>query len=549
MTTIAKTNISGQTLLNDSRFNKGSAFTSAERELFNLTGLLPARVETIAEQCARCYQEFKRQPTLLDKNIYLTKILNQNETLFYKLVYDHVAEMLPIIYTPVVSEAVEHFNHIFQRPRGLFLSYPERDSMEEVLRRYDHANIDIIIVTDGERILGIGDHGVGGMSLCIGKLALYTLCAGIHPSRTLPICIDIGTNNKTLLNDPLYLGWRHERLTGQKYDHFIDQCVMTIKKIFPDVLLHWEDFGRDTARKHLDRYQNTMCTFNDDMQGTAAVSFSAIESALQTIRQDITQQCIVFFGAGTAATGIADFIVKIMVKRGLSLEAAQARIWLLGRRGLLMQDMDNLMDFQKPYAKSKNAMAEWKLKNVSHIDLFEVVRHVKPTILVGCSTVKGAFTETIIKTMVKYTPRPIILALSNPNSKTEATPHDLLNWTNGKALIATGSPFPDEVISGKKTPIAQCNNLFIFPGLSLGVISVKAKRITHDMFVVASHTLAKHSPAQQDAYGSLLPDLTHIQEICFDIAVAVAEQAIKEGVAHKTDVEKAILANIWEPNY
>jgi malate dehydrogenase (oxaloacetate-decarboxylating) len=522
-------------ILTNSATNKDTAFTYEERISLNLLGKLPPKIETIEEQCKRSYAQYQELPNNLAKYIYLNELHNRNETLFYRLVGEYLAEMMPIVYTPTVGEAIQKFSHIYQSHRGLIISYENKDHFEKIFADYSSTDIDMIVVSDAEGILGIGDQGVGGIYICIGKLAVYTLCGDINPNRVLPIQLDVGTNNEKMLNDPMYLGWRHERIHGQEYDDFIDIFVKGVRKKFPNIFLHWEDFGRDTARRNLERYQNEMCTFNDDMQGTAVITLAAVLSALVVTGQKISEQRIIFHGAGTSASGIAERICAAMVKQGLSMEEARAKIWMLGRHGLLMPDSPKTAPFQEAYMRSEAEIATWELTDKNNIDLLTVVKNVKPTILIGCSTVGGAFTEEIVKTMTKHIERPIILPLSNPTSNSEADPADVAKWSNNKALVATGSPFPNT---------AQCNNAFAFPGIGLGIIAVKARRVTDNMLDAACQAITASSPVEQ-----LLPALENVKQVSYNVAVAVAKQAIADGVADQVDAEQAIKDTMWEAKY
>ena len=531
-----ETDLTGKVLLETAPLNKGTAFSEEERQTFGLLGQLPQHIEILEDQAERCYRQYQSCSSSLAKNIYLKNVQNQNETLFYKIVTDHLEEMLPIIYTPTIGEAVEKFSLELRKPRGLFISYPDRNRIEEILGNRPNKTIDLIVVTDGEGVLGIGDQGIGGIDICIGKSSVYTLCAGINPNRILPIQLDVGTNNKKLLDDPLYLGWRHARISDQAYDNFITAFIAAIKNKLPNAYLHWEDFGKENARKNLNRFREELCTFNDDMQGTGIVASSCILSALSAFNQKLTAQQIVFFGAGTAATGIADQLCSIMIRDGLSESEARERIWMLGSKGLLTDSMSTLTSFQKIYAKSSKQISEWELDNVGKIDLRMVVKHVHPSILIGCSAASGAFTEEIIQEMAHHTEHPIILPLSNPTSKSEAVPKDLLKWTKGKALIATGSPFESVKTNGKTIRIAQCNNAFAFPGLGLGIIASKAKRLTDNMIWVACLALTDYAPIKQNKTAPLVPDLSSIKKISCHIAEVVAKQAVEDGAADKIDI-------------
>ena len=544
-----ETTLTGKQLLENSDINKDTSFTTTERIIFDLIGKLPPKIEAIEEQVQRCYKQYRELSNNIAKYIYLNDLHNRNQTLFYRLVSDYLAEMMPIIYTPTVGEAIEKFSQIYQSPRGLFISYPDKQHIAKILDSYSSSDIDLIVVSDAEGILGIGDQGVGGIYICIGKLAVYTLCADINPYRVLPIQLDVGTNNQEMLNNPMYLGWKHERIRGKDYDEFIDTFVNAVRKKFPNIFLHWEDFGRDTARRNLERYQNSMCTFNDDMQGTSVITLAAISSAMLVLGQKLTEQRIIFHGAGTSATGIADRIYAAMVKQGLSIKESRSRIWMLGSRGLITEDLPNITRYQKTYARTRQEVANWKLVNNNKIDLLDVVENVHPTILVGCSTVPRAFNQKIVTTMAKYVECPIIMPLSNPTSKSEAMPSDLFKWTNNKVLVATGSPFPDVDVDGKKIPIAQCNNAFAFPGIGLGVIATKAKRLTDNMLSTACQTITALSPVNQDKSAPLLPSIKDVKKVSYAVAVAVAKQAIADGVADDVDFETAIRFAKWQPKY
>lgn len=548
-----RTSLSGKGLLGNPELNKGLAFTHEERQQFRLLGRLPHHVESMEEQLDRYYHHYQQQSTDLEKNLFLNQLKQNNETLFYHLAREHLAEMLPIIYTPTIGDAVQAFSYEFNLPQGLYISYPNRHYIDNILQNRFINDIDLIIVTDGEGVLGIGDWGIGGMDICIGKLMVYTLCGGINPRRVLPIQLDVGTNNEKLLNDPMYLGWRNERIRGQDYDDYIDLVVSSIEKAFPEVFLHWEDFGRDTARRNLNRYRDKLCTFNDDMQGTGATALASVLSGLQATQQKLKDQRIIFFGAGTAGAGIADQIVReMMIEAGLSEAEARERFWLIDRQGLLIEDMPDLMPFQQPYAKSRESIKNWNITDPKNISLFDVVKNLKPTILIGTSTVHGAFTQDIIETMAAHVDRPIIYPLSNPTCRSEATPKQLIDWTDGRAIIATGSPFDPVTHKGREIRIAQCNNAFIFPGLGLGIIAAKASRVSDGMIAAASRALSDASPARLDPNAPVLPDLDQAQTISRNIAFAVATQARKEGfatISDQVDFKARIDALFWNPDY
>ncbi|TAK72755.1 MAG: NAD-dependent malic enzyme [Gammaproteobacteria bacterium] len=546
-----ETGLTGHELLGTPKLNKGCAFTKEERERFNLTGLLPHQVETLEQQVARMYVQYHEHHTNLSKNIYLNVLHDYNETLFYKLISEHLEEMLPIIYTPTVGEAVQRFSMEHRKPKGLYISYPDRHQIDKILDHRLPPEVDLTVVTDGEAVLGIGDQGIGGINISSAKLMVYTLCGGINPHRVLPIQLDVGTNNSHLLNDPMYLGWRNERITGQEYDDFIDAFVEALIKKFPHVMLHWEDVGRDNARRILTHYRDKICTLNGDMQTTGVVALAAVLAGVMASGVPLRNHRIVIMGAGTAGVGIADQIYGALRRVGLNDEEARERFWLLDRPGLLTKNV-SLLPFQAAYARHAEDIMGWELRDPPYIGLYDVVKNVKPTILIGCSTVAGAFAEDIIKMMASQVERPIIMPLSNPTSLSEANPEDLIQWTDGKAIIATGSPFPEVNYNGTGYRIAQSNNALAFPGIGLGVIAVKAKLITDDMLWAATQALSQCSPVKQDKMAPLLPKLAETKMVSFQVALAVAEQARKEGVAQVPDhVDlKALLKKIiWEPKY
>lgn len=543
----------GARLLNVPKLNKGTAFTEAERDIFHLRGKLPNRVETLDDQVKRYHEQFLRQHGDLGKHIFLTALHDTNEILFFKLISNHLEEMLPIIYTPTVGLAVETFSLEMRRPRGIYISYPDRDRMDEILDNRLNLNVDLILATDGEGVLGIGDQGVGGMYISIAKLIVYILCGGINPNRVLPIQLDVGTNNQKLLNDPMYLGWRHSRISGQQYDEFIKLFVDAVKRKFPEVFLHWEDFGRENARRNLETYRQTICSFNDDMQGTAVVALACVLAGIKAAKGKFEDQRIIIFGAGTAGCGIADQICDAY-KRLTNIDEKQARqhLWLIDRNGLLLENSANIQNFQKPYARLSTEIRDWQITNKDYISLADVVKNVKPTVLIGCSTVHGAFTEDIIREMATHIEHPVILPLSNPTHLAEAEPDDLYHWTNGKALIACGSPFAPILFNGKTYRISQSNNAFAFPGIGLGVLACKAKYVTDNMLWAACQTLAACSPAKNDPFEPLLPHIEDARKISKKIALAVAEQAFKDGVATtdpNIDLKQQIKTMMWKPKY
>ena len=546
----------GQMLLDHALLNKGSAFTEEERREFGLLGLLPPHVSTVDEQVKRNYANFLHQETDLERYIFLVSLQDRNETLFYRLLKEYISEMMPVIYTPGVGVASQHYSHIYRRPRGLYISYPHRAEMTRILANAPNPEVVVIVVTDGERVLGLGDLGIGGMGIPVGKLALYTLCAGINPATTLPVILDVGTDNQDLLQDPLYLGWRHERVRGHDYDDFIEAFVRGVVARFPDSLLQWEDFARQNARRLLDRYRDQLCTFNDDIQGTGAVTLAGLLAAVKVIGGRLGEQRMVMFGAGSAATGIAEQIVTAIVSDGFSEREAKAALWLVDVGGLVHDGRDDLEVISRPYAQPCERISAWKAANPNRVTLADVVGNVRPSILIGLAAQPGAFTEAIVKEMARHCSRPIVFPLSNPTSRSEATPADLLAWTNGRAIVATGSPFPDvpPMTSEDARPrrIGQCNNAYVFPGVGLGVIASGARRVRQEMFLVAAHTLAEMSPLLLDPAGSLFPSLTEIRDVSRQVALAVGAEAQRLGVAETTtqaELERRIRAEMWEPRY
>jgi malate dehydrogenase (oxaloacetate-decarboxylating) len=546
-------NLRGRALLETPSLNKGTAFTALERQALGLDGLLPPAIETIEEQSFRAYKAYLRKPDDLERHIYLRQLQDTNEVLFYKLLLDHIEEMLPIVYTPVVAEACQEFSHIYRRPRGLIISYPLRDNIESLLRNRPSKEVSVIVVTDGERILGIGDQGVGGLGIPIGKLSLYTLIGGVPPAQTLPIILDVGTNNEQRLGDPEYLGWRHERITGNEYYDFVDRFVQAVKKELPDTLLQWEDFSKAHARPILDRYRNQLVTFNDDIQGTAAVTAGAIFSAVRVSQRRLRDQQVVMLGAGSAGIGVADSLRDALVVDGLSEPEARSRFWLINSGGLLHSERADLTEEQRRYAQPVDHLASFPRTLANRqIGLSDVIHKIDATILIGLSTLPGAFSESIVREMARKCERPIVLPLSNPTSKSEAIPEDLLRWTDGRALIATGSPFPEVTFKGRKVRISQCNNVFIFPAVGLAVSATRARRVTDGMFLAAARALAKYSPALSDPTAPLLPALTGLRRAAVEIAFAAGEQAQREGLCLKSSPESlrnAIVSSQWAPVY
>jgi len=544
--------VRGMELLNSQMLNKGTAFTVEERASLGLHGLLPPQVETLDEQVIRAYGAFKRKDDDLERHIYLRALEDANEVLFYRLLLDHIEEMTPIVYTPVVALGCQQFSQIYRRPRGLFISYPLRDSIPALLRNRPQPKVDVIVVTDGERILGIGDQGVGGLGIPIGKLSLYTLIGGIHPARTLPIVLDVGTNNPERLQDPQYLGWRHERITGQAYFDFVHQFVDAVKQELPETCVQWEDFARAHARPILERYRDDLLTFNDDIQGTAAVTLGAILSAVKVSSTRFKDQQIVFFGAGSAAIGVADYLRNALVSEGLSERDARRRFWIVNSKGLLHTGRTDLTEEQQVYAQQSEDLADWPRNSSGQISLAGVISKIDASILIGLSTVAGSFTEPTVREMARKVRRPIILPLSNPTDKSEAKAEDLIRWTEGRALLATGSPFAPVSYAGRQITIAQCNNVYIFPAVGLGIVASRARRVTDSMMEAAARTLADHSPALRDATASLLPPLRHVRGVAVAIAIAVGLEAQRVGVAPGTSQEELIrrvTETQWTPQY
>lgn len=542
----------GMALLNHQELNKGTAFTEEERSKLGLHGLLPPQVESLEEQVVRAYEAYKQKDDDLERHIYLRSLQDTNEVLFYKLLLDHIEEMTPTVYTPVVAQACQQFSHIYRRPRGLFISYPLRDSIPELLRNRPNPEVDVIVVTDGERILGIGDQGAGGLGIPIGKLSLYTLIGGIRPERTLPIVLDVGTNNAERLKDPEYLGWRHERITGQAYFDFVDRFVQAVKQELPGTCLQWEDFATPHARPILQRYHDQLLTFNDDIQGTAAVALGTVLGAVKVSGNSLKEQQIVMLGAGSASIGVADGLREAIKGEGLTEQETRSHFWIIDKDGLLDSGRKDLTAEQNVYAQAEGRVSGWPRTSNGQIGLADVIGSIKATILIGLSTVGGAFTEAVVREMARKVERPIIFPLSNPTIKSEANAEDLIRWTDGRALVATGSPFAPVKYGGRTIPIAQCNNVYIFPAMGLGVVASAARRVTEPMMQAAARALAANSPALKDTSASLLPPLTDIRRVAAEIAVAVGIEAQKSRVAPKLteeELRRGVQATQWTPVY
>jgi malate dehydrogenase (oxaloacetate-decarboxylating) len=540
----------GQALLFDALTTKGTAFTHTERHEFGLLGLLPIAEKTIEQQVEHCWNEFSTRREGLDKHIYLRALQDRNETLFYRVLREHIPETMPIVYTPTVGEACQRFSEIYRRPRGLFVSYAHQDLLREVLRNRPQREVDVIVVTDGQRILGLGDQGIGGMGIPIGKLSLYTLIGGIDPARTLPIVLDVGTDNGELLEDQQYLGWRHRRVSDDDYYAFIDDFVAAVRDELPAVLLQWEDFATAHALPILERYRDKLLTFNDDIQGTAAVTLGALHGAATVAGRPLSQQQVVMLGAGSAGIGVLEMVRDQMVSEGLSEADASARIWVVDIVGLLTDDRTDLSAGQRQFAQPANRVADWGISGPAQ--LADVVHHVDVGVLLGLSTATGAFTEETVRELASKTERPIIFPLSNPTSRAEAHPAELDEWTDGRALIATGSPFAPLHRNGKERPIAQCNNVYIFPAMGLAVTAAQATRVTDAMMRVAAATLGEASPALADPDQPLLPAWTDVPDVAVRIAHAVAVQAVADGVAPRRSAEQLderIAEVRWTPDY
>lgn len=541
----------GRALLSDPLLNKDTAFTQEERDELGLHGFLPCAVSTPEVQIERLYLNFSKKRTPLGKYSFLIQLLQRNELLFYQFTHKYAAQLLPFIYTPTVGEASVQFSQIYIRQRGLYISYPLQDKIEEIVDRIELEDVDVIVVTDGERILGLGDQGVGGITIPLGKLSLYTLFAGIHPARTLPVILDVGTNNKEHLDNNLYLGWRHPRVQGKDYDSLIARFVKAIGVRFPKVLLQWEDFGKNNARRLLNQYRNQILSFNDDIQGTAAVVMAALIAAGKIGNRELSEMKIAILGGGSAGTGIADMLVQGMVDQGLSVEEARSRIYIVDINGLIHFNSPNLDESQRLYAHPQSQIKDWKALNFLNITLGEVIANAKLSVLIGVCAQPGAFTKEMIAEMASYEDRPIILPLSNPTSRAEAVPQELIEWTDGRAIIATGSPFQPVVYKGETHVIGQCNNVFIFPGLGLGSLAAEASQVTDGMILTAAQTLAEHSPALRDPSHSLFPAIEQVRSVSQKIAVAVAHRAIQDGVSKikPDEIEGRVQERVWEPKY
>lgn len=547
-----ETALSGGNLIRHHLFNKGTAFTEAERDEFHLHGLLPPTIGTLEEQIARRLKVLRNFATNFKRYAFLRDLQDSNETLFYALLTAHMDELLPIIYTPTVGEGCQRFSEIWRKPRGLFISYPNRDRIDGMLARPNLDDVRVIVVSDGERILGLGDQGAGGMGIPIGKLSLYTACAGIHPTQTLPIFLDVGTDNNERLQDPLYVGWRHNRVRGAEYDAFVERFVSAVMRRWPHILLQWEDFAGSNSARLIERYRDKVCTFNDDIQGTAAVAAGTLLAAINVTGIPLTDQRIALFGAGSAGVGICRLILQAMKDEGLGESDARSRFYAVDRQGLLVQGMTDVLPSQDFLVRARGDLIAWKLQDPNRIDLLDVVGNARPTTLIGVSGQAGAFTEEIVRTMARHVDRPIIFPLSNPTSRCEAVPQQIIEWTEGRALVGTGSPYPPVQYSDRTIAIDQTNNSYIFPGVGLGVLAGEARRVTDGMFMAAARALAAMSPARQDRNGRLLPPISELTVVSRKVAECVAKRAQDEGVArvmNDDELQKRIDAFMWKPTY
>lgn len=542
--------LTGRDLLRDPHFSRGTAFTTEERVALGLQGLLPAGVLSLADQVKRSYEQYSAQPSDLAKNDFLMALRDRNEVLYYKLLAEHLTEMLPVVYDPVVAQAIERYSHEFQRPSGVYLSIDDVDGVETAFHNYglEADDVDLIVATDAEEILGIGDWGANGIAISTGKLAVYTAAAGVAPRRVIPVMLDVGTDRETLLNDPLYVGNRHSRVRGERYDRFIEAYVETATRLFPNALLHFEDFGPSNARRILLEYQGRARVFNDDMQGTGAITLAAILAGMRVAQTRARDQRVVIFGAGTAGVGIADQIRSTMVADGLSDDEATRRIWCVDKQGLLVDDMRDLRDFQQPYARPRSEVVRCSADGT--IRLAEVVAEVHPTIIVGTSTVSGAFTEQIVREMATGVQRPLIFPLSNPTERLEAVPADLVEWTDGRALIGTGTPWEPVRYKGTDYVIGQANNALVYPGIGLGTIVARADRVTDGMLLASAQAIAGMVDVSRPG-AAVLPHVENLRAVSATVAVAVAQQAAADGVARATisDPVQAVQDAMWQPTY
>ncbi len=541
----------GRDLLESPVFNKGSAFTDIEREQLGLEGILPEHNLTIKEQHGKVYENYKNQTSDMQKYIYLLNLLDRNETLHYHLVLKHCEEMLPIVYTPTVGEAAKTFSHIFRKPRGLYVPANKVTEFDTILSHARFKNVNLIVVTDGERILGLGDQGLGGMTIPVGKTSLYVVGAGLHPALCLPILLDVGTNNEGIRKDKLYLGLRQKRLTGKAYDEVVEEFVKSVKRVFPHALLQWEDFGKNNALRILNRYRDRILSFNDDIQGTGAITFATVYGALGAKGEKLKDQRFVFFGFGQAGYGIANMVVNGLVEEGLSVREARELIWPIASRGLVFDDMKP-HEYQAPFARNRADVGGWKLKQKNEIGLYDTVLNAKATVLIGTSGMAGSFSEDVLKQMGRNAERPVILSLSNPTKNSECSPEDAAKATKGKCFIATGSPFPPVTLLGEQVKVPQCNNMYIFPGVGLGAIVSMATKVTDKMFVAASKALAAMVSKKEAERGELLPEIDEIRKVSERVAFAVAREARDSGIGVRLPddaLKKLVKSSMWKPEY
>lgn len=546
-------NIKGYELINNSVLNKGRSFTPDERAEFELYGILPSAYFSLDEIVDKNYQIVMNTENDLDKHIYLRNLQDRNETLFYALLNKYIEDIMPFIYTPTVGSACQNFAHIYRKSRGLFISYPDIDKIDRMLDHEQFDETDVIVVSDGERILGLGDQGAGGMGISIGKLSLYSACAGIPPHKTLPIVLDVGTDNEKLLADPLYLGWRNKRIRGQEYDDFVNTFINAVKKRFPKVLLHWEDFAQNNALRLLNKYKEQLCTFNDDIQGTASVVVGSLLSACKSSGIELAKQKIVVVGAGSAGVGISNLILEAIVNQGVTREEAYRAFFLVDRSGLITDHIDSL-DFQKPFSRAIDETNTWSFVDSKNITLLETVKNAKATMIIGVCAQGGIFNKEVIESLAANCKKPIVFPLSNPTEKAEANPHDVLNWTNEQAIVGTGTAFPKYQSKDGLKRIDQVNNSYIFPGIGLGAIVVGASRITDRMFLIAAEELARLSPVKSESNYNFLPPLTEVRNIARNIAFKVAKEAVASGLTSYDSISDECIDNllddyIWNPVY
>jgi len=541
----------GHLLVEHPVYNKGSAFTEQEKDQLDLYGILPQQVSTMDLQVDRAYENYSKKTSPIEKYIFLLSLLDRNETLFYRLILNNLEEMLPIVYTPTVGEAAKTFSHMFRKPRGLYISANNISRIDRILSNAPFSNINLIVVTDGERILGLGDQGVGGMAIPVGKTSLYVVGAGLHPALCLPILLDVGTNNEEALRDPLYLGLKHTRLTGNEYDVVVEEFVKGVKRCFPHVLLQWEDFGKNNALRVLNRYRERTCSFNDDMQGTGAVTLAVIHSAVYGKNEKLKDQQYVIFGFGQAGYGIASTLIQGMIEEGLSISEAKERIYPIDKDGLILEGM-SLNEYQKSFMRKQDVVSGWKLRQEGRVTLFDTVLNARASVIIGVSGVKDAFGEDVLSQMAKNTAIPIILILSNPTKKSECTPEQIIKATKGRCMIATGSPFPPVKINNVEKKVSQCNNMYIFPGVGLGAIISMTSKITNEMFIAAAKALASLVSSQDASQGLLLPDIKEIRKVSENVALSVAKEARNSGLGIRLPDEKLreLIKNaMWVPRY